>query len=293
MPWLINALQLDKFRKSQKNIFIFDASYHMQAANRNAKQEFLENHIIDAKFFDIDLFSDPNSELPHTLIQDEKIISEKLGSLGLRNDCKIIFYDNSALHSAFRAAWMMKMFGHNPQLIYVLDGGLKSWEKYDGKMESGDSPTSSKTYTAKFQPENLRTLAQMKNNLANPTEQVIDVRNPLRYAGGPEPRPGIRRGHIPGSFCLPYEALFEKESGVLLPLDKLRHLLGNIAVDFNSPIVSLCGSGITAPILDFILDLLEHKQHTVYDGSWSEWGCEKLFPGEASLDERPVKTSLD
>jgi thiosulfate/3-mercaptopyruvate sulfurtransferase len=292
MPWLINAAQLDKFRKSQKNLIIFDASYHMHTENRDAKHEFVEKHIIDAQFFDFNIFCDQQSDIPHMLIQDEKIISDKLGMLGIRNDYKIIFYDNSDLHSSARALWMMKMFGHNPQALYILDGGLAAWEKYGGKIESGEVGIGAKQYTAKFQHHLIRSLAQMKENFKHPTEQVIDVRHPLRYAGGAEPRPGVRSGHIPGSFCIPYMTMFDKE-GNYLPLDKIRQLLSNTGIDLNVPIVTTCGSGITAPILDFLLDLLEQNQHAVYDGSWSEWGAEKLYSGETSLEERPVITSLD
>lgn len=292
MSWLINAAQLDKFRKSQKNLIIFDATHHMFTEQRDAKREYTDRHIIDAKFFDIGALSDPASNLPHTLIQDENLLGEKLGALGIRNDYKIIFYDNSDLHSACRALWLLKMAGHNTQQLYLLDGGLNAWEKYGGKVESGEPVYSPKQYNAKIQPAYLRTLAQMKENLHHPKEQVIDVRHPLRFAGGPEPRAGLRSGHIPGSFCLPYATLFDKE-GTFLPLDKIRKLLESIGIDFNSPIISTCGSGVTASILDFVLDLLEHKHHEVYDGSWSEWGADKLYPGETSLAERPVKTVVD
>ena len=117
MPWLINAAQVDKFRKSQKSLIILDASLHMHTEPRDAKQEFLDKHLIGAQFFDINAFSDPESEVPYRLIQDENIISEKLSEIGIRNDYKIIIYDNSQLRSAFRALWMMKMFGHNPQQL--------------------------------------------------------------------------------------------------------------------------------------------------------------------------------
>lgn len=292
MPWLINAAQLDKFRKSQKSLIIFDASLHMHTAGRDAKQEFAEKHILGAQFFDIDFFSDPEAEHPHTLIQDEAKISEKLSSLGVRNDYKIIFYDNSDLHSACRALWMMKVFGHNPHLLYVLDGGFPAWEKYGGKTATGISTSTPKKYIAKFQPQYLRTLKQMKENLHHPREQVVDLRSSLRFAGGKEPRPNMRSGHIPGSYPLPFTTLFDK-TGAFLPLDKITRLLNSVGAEPTAPIIATCGSGITAAILDFLLDLLGKKEHAVYDGAWSEWGAEKLYSNEKSLDERPVVTSVD
>ncbi len=291
MPWLINAAQLDKFRKNQKAVIILDASYHLPQDNRDAKQEFLDKHIIDAHFFDITAFHDPNNSVPNMLLQDEKMISEKLSAMGIRNDYKIIFYDNSNLHSACRALWMFRVFGHNPNQLYILDGGLAAWEKYDGKIASGATVPTPKQYTAKPQPQLLRSLAQMKINLQQPTEQVIDSRHPVRFCGGPEPRPGLRAGHIPGSYSLPYFVLFDKE-GCFLPLEKIRRQLSDIGTDFNSPIITSCGSGITAPILNFVLDLMNHPQHALYDGSWSEWGAEQLYSGERSLAARPVETCL-
>ncbi len=292
MPWLINCAQLDKFRKSQKNLIILDASFHH--GERNAKQEFLEKHILDAHFFDIDLFSDPSPDAahPHMLISDEKRISELVGSLGIRNDYKIIFYDNSELHTAARALWQFKMFGHSPNLLYILDGGFKAWERFGGKTESGQPTITPKTYTAHFEPAFLRTLTQMKNNFNTPAEQIVDVRHAVRYSGGPEPRPGIRPGHIPGSYSFPTASMFDKE-GNFLSLEKIRKKLIEIGVDLNTPIISSCGSGMTAPILDFLLDLMNYPQHAVYNGSWTQWGNEKLFEGEKSLTERPSETCVD
>ncbi len=292
MPWLINAAQLDKFRKNQKNIIILDASYHH--GERDAHKEFIEKHIPDAQFFPIDLFSNPDINAPHShmLLRDEKILSERLGKLGIRNDYKIIFYDNSELHTSCRALWMLKVFGHNPQLLYILDGGLNAWINYGGKTETGETSFSSKSYQVNFQSNLIRDLEQIKNNLHHPTEQIIDTRHPVRFAGGPETRPGLRLGHIPGSYSFPFMVLFEKD-GTFLPLDKIRKRLMDISIDFNSPIITSCGSGMTAPTLDFILDLLGQNNHAVYNGSWTEWGAEKLYPGEKSLDERPVETCVD
>lgn len=293
MPWLINAVQLDKFRKSQKNVTILDASWHLPTEKRNAREEFLAHHVSSARFLDLDAFHDSETSLPNMLIRDEKKISELLGALGITSEHKIIFYDSSKLHSSCRAAWMFKVFGHNPALLYILDGGYEAWEKFGGKIETGEPrPVTAKSYTVNFQAQLVRTLVQMKTNLHHPLEQVVDVRHPVRYAGGPEHRPGLRPGHIPGSFCFPYYSMFEAD-GRWKPLDRIRKQLTGISVDLDSPIITTCGSGMTSAVLDFALDLMDQKNHALYDGSWSEWGNDKLYPGETSLDERPVITSLD
>lgn len=293
MPWLINPAQLDKFRKNQKSLIILDASWHLPQTGRDAKQEFINKHIADAHFFDLSLFHDASSPIPNSLIRDEKMIGEKLGALGIPDDYKIIFYDNSELHSACRALWMMRIFGHNPHQLYILDGGLNAWEQYGGKTSTGNTFTNTKSYTAKFQPNLLRSLSDMKKNLSTHAEQVIDVRHAMRFAGAPESRPGLRAGHIPNSFSFPYTSFFDKKTNCFLPLEKIRKLLSDLAIDLKCPITSTCGSGITAPILNFVLELMEHSQHALYDGSWSEWGAETLYAGENNLDERPVIRSID
>lgn len=291
MPWLINAGQLEKFRKNQKSLIILDASWHMPTDERNAKQEFTEKHIIDAHFFDITSFHDSTNTLPNMLLLDEAKISEKLSALGIRNDYKIILYDNSDHHSACRALWMLKVFGHNPNLLYILDGGIKAWDKFGGKTESGGTILSAKNYTAQLEYTYLCTLGQMKSNLQSPSAQVVDLRHPVRFCGGPEPRPDLRLGHIPGSFSLPYFSLFDS-SGHFHPLEKIRKQLSDVAVSLDYPIITTCGSGMTAPILNFLLDLLNHEQHSMYDGAWSEWGVNQLYPHETSMDERPAETFL-
>lgn len=289
MPWLINAAQLDKFRKSQTNIVILDASLHNDG--RNAREEFTEKHLIGAQFFDIDAFSDPQSPLPHMLLQDNKLVGEQLGKIGIRNDCKIIIYDNSDLHTSARALWMLKMFGHNPHLLYILDGGLNAWEKSGGKTEPGAPTISTKFYTVNLQPQFICTLDDIKNNAREPEKQIIDLRHAVRYAGGPEPRSGVRSGHIPGSFSLPFNVLFDKE-GNFLSLEKIRRKFVEIGIAPKIPIITTCGSGLTAPILNFLLDLMECN-NAVYDGSWTEYGAETLYSGETSLSERKVETCVD
>ena len=293
MSWLINSSQLDKFRKGQKNVTILDASWHLPADNRNAKEEFLAKHIAGARFFDLNDFNDRETSLSNMLTRDENAISQKLGALGITNDHKIIFYDKSGLHTSCRALWMFKVFGHNPNQLYILDGGYESWEKYGGKAEEGEPRNITvRPYTVNFEARLVRSLVQMKNNLHHPVEQVVDVRHPVRYAGGKETRIGLRSGHVPGSFCFPYFTMFEA-TGLWKPVEKIRKQLSGIGVNLDYPITTMCGSGITAAILNFALDLLNHENHSLYDGSWAEWGSENLYPGEANLAERPVVTSLE
>ena len=293
MPWLISPAQLDKFRKNQKNVLIFDASWHLPTENRLPHEEFATKHIVGARFFDLELFHENQNPLPNMLVRDINYIQQKMSELGISNDQKIIFYDQSDLHSSCRAVWMFKVFGYNPNQLYILDGGLRAWEMYGGKIESGESKTSTnKSCTINFESHFVRTLIQMKNNLSHPAEQVVDMRHAVRFAGGPEIRKGIRSGHIPGSFSFPYTTMFELD-GRFKPLERIRKQITGIGVDLSYPIVTMCGSGITASILNFVLDIMNHNQHALYDGSWAEWGAEQLFTGERSLDERPLIRSVD
>ena len=293
MSWLINAAQLDKFRKSQKNVTILDVSWHLPAENRNAREECLASHVGSARFLDLNDFNDRDTTLSNMLMRDENTISQLVGALGITNEHKIIFYDKSSVRTSCRALWMFKVFGHNPNQLYILDGGYAAWEKYGGKSESGEPRNiAMKPYTVNFEAHLIRTLVQMKTNLHHPTEQVVDLRHPVRYAGGPETRMGLRSGHIPGSTCFPYFTMFEQD-GRFKPIEKIRRQLTGSGVDLEYPIISTCGSGITSSILNFILDLMSHANHSLYDGSWSEWAAEQLYPGESSLAERPVVTSLE
>jgi thiosulfate/3-mercaptopyruvate sulfurtransferase len=292
MPWLINAAQLDKFRKNQKGVVVLDATMTLPE-NQDVKAAFLDRHVAGARLFDFEVFKDRSSGMPNLLTRDENIISQAVGALGITSEHKIIFYDNSPLHTSCRALWMFKVFGHNPELLYVLDGGIDAWEKYGGKMESGEPRGfSAKPYEVSFSSHHIRTLMQMKANLHHPREQVVDVRHPVRFAGGPESRPGLRAGHIPGSYSFPFFTMFEAD-GRWKPIEKIRKQLTGIGVNLQAPIITSCGGGTTAATLNFALDLMGHTDHSLYNGSWTEWGAEELYHGEESLSERPVVTSLD
>ena len=289
MSWLINAAQLDKFRKNQKNIVILDASWYLSANQKNPKDDFLNQHIVDSRFLDLNLFHDATTTLPNMLSCDPDQIAHRVGELGITRDHKIIFYDQSPLHTSCRALWMFKVFGHNTHQLYILDGGLTAWKQYGGMCEANEPTAKKKSYAVSLQTHLIRTLDAVKKNLHHPIEQVIDMRHPVRFAGGGEERPDMRSGHIPGSVSFPYFTMFDA-NGCFKSTDKIKKQLTDVTIDLNYPIVSTCGSAMTACILDFVLDLIEHKQHAVYDGSWSEWGVTTLYPGEISLDERPIET---
>lgn len=293
MSWLINAAQLDKFRKSQKNVTILDASWHLPNESRDAKAEYIASHVSGARFMDLNEFHDRGTTLSNMLTRDESVISQLVGAMGITPEHKIIFYDKSNLHTSCRALWMFRVFGHNPNQLYILDGGYDAWERYGGKVETGEARNiNAKEYTVNYQAQFVRTLIQMKNNVNHPAEQVVDVRHPVRYCGGPETRIGLRSGHIPGSFCFPYFTMFETD-GRFKPLEKIRRQFVGTGVNLDYPIVSTCGSGITSAILNFVLELLNQHNNALYDGSWAEWGAEQLYSGETSLAERPVVTSLE
>jgi len=292
MPFLINAAQLDKFRKNQKNILLFDASVHTN--ERDARQEFLDKHIIGSHFFDLQAFNDPDPTAPHSnmILDDEARMAALLGKMGIRNDYKIVFYDNSSLHTSARALWLLKFVGHNPNLLYILDGGLAAWERNKGKTEVGQPVVVPRSYSVTLQSQWMRTLKQMKDNMITPTEQIIDVRHAVRFAGGPEPREGVRSGHIPDSFSTPL-SIFFTNNGLFLSVDKMRKKIRDLGVNLNCPVITSCGSGMTAPTLNFILDLISTAPNALYNGSWTEWGRDALYAGEATLDERPISNCVD
>ncbi len=292
MSWLINAGQFDRLRKDQKGVVVLDASWHLPMEERDARREYIEGHVAGARFLDLDAFHDKSSALPNMLLRDEQKLSELVGALGITNEHKLVFYDNSELYSSCRALWMFKVLGHPESHLYMLDGGFDAWNRYGGKLEAGEQQTvGMKSYTINFQGHLVRALVQMKANLHHPQEQVVDMRSCIRYAGGAEHRKGLRSGHIPDSFSFPYTTMFD-DKGLWKPIEKIRRQLEGIGVSLDYPIVGLCGSGISAAILDVALDLVGHTDHSLYDGSWCEWGASELYPGEINLEERPVVTSL-
>ena len=256
-----------------------DASWDLPTLKRDAKAEFAKAHIPGAVFFDIDEIADSSNPLPHMLPSAEKFAA-RMRKLGLGDGNRIIVYDGGALPSAARAWWTFRAFGHED--VAVLDGGLRKWLKEGRPVESGKPMPRERHFTARFNHALVRDLEQVKRNIESAAEQILDARSAGRFAGtAPEPRPGLRGGHIPGSLNLPFELLTEGPERTMRPADELARLFASAGVDLKRPVATSCGSGVTASLLALGLYLLGNKEAAVYDGSWSEWGGRSDTPIEA------------
>jgi thiosulfate/3-mercaptopyruvate sulfurtransferase len=256
---------------------VVDATWFLPTIARDARREYAEAHIPGAVYFDIDEVADDASPLPH-MLPDPVKFSSRARRLGLGDGTRIVVYDNNKYSASARVWWMFRVFGHPD--VAVLDGGLAKW-RAEGRPLS-DEPVIPREahFTARQNHLLVRELEQMRANVLSRREQVIDARSPGRFAGTePEPRQGLRSGHIPGSLSLPHLELIGAD-GTLLPEDELRARFAAAGVDFDRPIATTCGSGVTAGTLALALHQLGRDNVAVYDGSWSEWGARSDTPVE-------------
>lgn len=254
---------------SAPDIRIVDATWYAPASRRNARTDHDQAHIPGAVFFDIDdIAADDRGDLPH-MMPDSVKFSSKMRRLGIGDGNKVVVYAQSGMASAAcRGWWMLRHFGHED--VAVLDGGLPKWQAENRPVTDQPTLPRERHFTARANSFLLRDLAQIRANIDQKREQVIDARAAARFTGeGPEPWGDA--GHIPGSINLPFETLIDPQTGTMKPVDALRAAFEAAGVDLNRPIVTTCGSGVTACVLTLGLYLIGHKQSAVYDGSWAEW----------------------
>jgi thiosulfate/3-mercaptopyruvate sulfurtransferase len=270
--WLASELEAP-------DIVIIDGSWHMPNEGRDARADYLEEHIPGAIFFDIDEIADTKSPLPHMLPPPEKF-SSRMRSMGIGDGSRIVVYDTSGMFSAARVWWTFRVMGFDD--VTVLNGGLPKWKREGLPLESGEpTPRSTRHFTSRRNADLVRDVYDMKSIIKDHSAEIIDSRSADRFAGKvAEPRPGVRSGRIPGSINVPYGKLVNAD-GTLKSKPELARVFARAGVDLGMPIVTSCGSGITASVLALALAEIGHRRTAVYDGSWSEWGADQSLPVES------------
>ncbi|MCC0052910.1 MAG: 3-mercaptopyruvate sulfurtransferase [Rhodobiaceae bacterium] len=253
------------------DVVILDGSWHLPPTGRKARAEYGEAHIPGAMFFDIDDICDESSDLPHMLPRPEKF-SSRMRKLGIGDGQKIVVYDQTGLFSAPRVWWMFRVMGHED--VVVLDGGLPKWMAENRPVTQELPMPRDRHFTARRNAAMVADADDVAMHLSTGTAQVVDARPADRFAGrAPEPRPGVRSGHIAGACNLPFPALLNG-GGTLKGNDDILAAFRDAGVDPDRPIVTMCGSGVTAAILSLALDVVGRKPAGLYDGSWAEWGLD-------------------
>ncbi len=267
---------------SAPDVRVVDASYYLPHEGLSGRQEFELQHIPGAVFFDIDEIADSDSTLPHMLPPPEKF-SSKVRKLGLGDGVRMVVYDQRGLMSAARVWWTFRYFGHGD--VAVLDGGLPKWLAEGRPVEDGPARPAERHFTARMNAFMLRDKEQIRANMTSGREQVLDARSRGRFeASEPELWPGRRQGHIPGSLNLPFTDLLEAETQTLRSAEELKARFEAAGVNLRRPVVTTCGSGVTAAVLSLGLHLVGHRDVALYDGSWAEWG----LPGDTPIETGPA-----
>ncbi|MEL6954893.1 MAG: 3-mercaptopyruvate sulfurtransferase [Pseudomonadota bacterium] len=254
---------------SDPDLRIFDASFHMPDAGRDARSEYEAGHIPGARFFDIDEIADQRSALPHMAPPPEKFVS-RMRAMGVGDGHQVVVYDSVGLFSAARVWWLFRLMG-KPD-IAVLDGGLLKWRAEGRPMEDMPPVLRERHITVSRQNQMVKDVTQVAAASKLGDWQILDARAETRFRGeAPEPREGMRAGHIPGSINVPYASLLNAD-GTLKDEAGLRAVFVEAGVDLSKRAITTCGSGVTAAIINLALDRLGHRDNALYDGSWAEWG---------------------
>jgi thiosulfate/3-mercaptopyruvate sulfurtransferase len=269
--WLAGVL-------GEPDLVVFDATKYLPNEPKDGRAEYLRAHIPGARYFDIDQIADPDTDLPH-MVPTPGRFARLMGQLGIGNTSKIVFYDQKGLASAARGWWLMGLFGHDEAA--VLDGGLPKWLKEGRPTQAGEPVAPAPAvFRPDYRSRQVRGIGDVLRNVLNRSELVLDARAAGRFTGAvPEPRAGMRSGHIPGSVSVPYTDLLH-DDGTFRPAGEVRARFEAAGVDGAQPLVTSCGSGVTACILTLGLRVAGFPEGSVYDGSWTEWGGRSDTPVE-------------
>lgn len=268
--WLANHLRDPDLR-------VLDASWFLPGTDRNAKAEYAAAHIPGARFFDIDEISDQRSSLPHMAPPPEKFIS-RMRAMGVGDGHQVVIYDGSGIFSAARVWWTFRLMGKTD--VAVLDGGFPKWRAEGREIEDMPPVVKDRHITVQRQNQLVKDVTQVAHSSKLREAEIIDARPTARFSGdAPEPRPGLRAGHIPGSKNVPFATLLNGD-GTMKSVDDLKAVFAAAGVDLSKPAITSCGSGVTAAIVSLALERVGHRNHSLYDGSWAEWGMFDDLPVE-------------
>jgi thiosulfate/3-mercaptopyruvate sulfurtransferase len=268
-PTLLVSTEWLADRLSAPDVRVLDGSMYLPGDGRDGRTEYEKAHIPGARFFDIDDIADDHAPLPHMLPPVEKFVS-RIRRMGIGDGHRVVVYDQQGLFSAARVWWMFRVFGHTD--VAVLDGGLPKWIAEGRAVEDEIPDPRERHFTARRNASMVRDVTQMARAVKLGDEQIVDARSPGRFRGEePEPRPGLRAGHIPGALNVHYSTLLNDDQ-TMKNEDALRAAFEAAGVDLGQPIATSCGSGVTAAILMLALARIGHTRNALYDGSWVEWG---------------------
>ena len=262
-------------RLSEPDLVVIDASAHLPDAGRNAREEFEYSHVPGSRFLDLETLKDFDSPVPAALPTGEQFAA-RMAELGVRDGDRVVIYDDSAVKTSARAWFILRM--HGIEQVAILDGGFGKWRAEGRPLEAGPSETREGTVKPQRGPGQVRSKAEVLAIVASAAEQLVDARGAGRFTGAePEIRPGMPSGHIPGSCNLPFGRML-KPDGTFRDEAGLRAAFVEAGIDLDRPVVTTCGSGVTAAVLLFALHLLGKDDIALYDGSWSEWGADPATP---------------